>query len=199
MADDEMLIKDPYINLKIPRGKHKARQRLDDKEIESLRSYKSENKTIQYMTDLAVVQSWTGMQHRDLMVITYSKNYRQNKRETTIDGRRKKTGEPYFIPISGQVIRIIEKYKTDSDRIFPMISLKTYNEYLKIIADGAGINRNLTSYVLRHTAATWLLRSGVPIEVIQAILGHSKIETTMIYTEIEKVYVSKAMRAVTRK
>ena len=46
-------------------------------------------------------------------------------------------------------------------------------------------SKTVTPHVLRHTAATHLLRSGVDINTIRAWLGHSKIDTTIIYAEID--------------
>lgn len=40
---------------------------------------------------------------------------------------------------------------------------------------------NLTRHGLRHTGATWLADAGVPLHVLQRILGHTSIETTKGY------------------
>ena len=43
------------------------------------------------------------------------------------------------------------------------------------------VHLKLTPHVFRHTMATTALRNGMPIEDIQAILGHENIETTIVY------------------
>ena len=46
--------------------------------------------------------------------------------------------------------------------------------------------KGYTAHTLRHSFATHLLDSGANIHVIKTLLGHSKIETTMIYLHLQK-------------
>jgi integrase/recombinase XerD len=48
----------------------------------------------------------------------------------------------------------------------------------------AGLTRRVTPHMLRHTAATLLIESGVDIRFVQRLLGHSSIATTEIYTHV---------------
>lgn len=55
---------------------------------------------------------------------------------------------------------------------------------LRRLAKEAGIERRVTPHMLRHTAATLLIETGVDIRFVQRLLGHSSIATTEIYTHV---------------
>ena len=58
----------------------------------------------------------------------------------------------------------------------------------------AGIERNITPHMLRHTVATLLLRNGVDIRVVQEFLGHASIATTQRYTHVAKEHLIGVLR-----
>jgi integrase/recombinase XerD len=55
---------------------------------------------------------------------------------------------------------------------------------LRHVATAAGLARRVTPHMLRHTAATLLIETGVDIRIVQKLLGHSSIATTEIYTHV---------------
>ena len=55
---------------------------------------------------------------------------------------------------------------------------------VKRAAEEAGIMKRVSPHVFRHSNATWLCENGVPLPAIQDHLGHSDINTTLIYTHV---------------
>lgn len=67
-------------------------------------------------------------------------------------------------------------------RITPRQVERIIRKYAQI----AGIQKKVTPHTLRHTFATTMLKNGADIRFIQALLGHSSISTTEIYTHINR-------------
>lgn len=59
----------------------------------------------------------------------------------------------------------------------------------------SGIERHITPHMLRHTVATFLLRNGVDIRIVQEFLGHASIVTTQRYTHVAKEHLISELQA----
>ena len=67
----------------------------------------------------------------------------------------------------------------------PVISNVKYNEYLKIVAQAAHIDKPVSSHWARHTGATILLNRGIPMQIVAKICGHSSTRITeQVYAKL---------------
>ena len=152
----------------------------------------------------------TGIRDRAIMEVLYSTGMRRmelvNLKTTDIDIdrgtiliRHGKGDKDRMIPIGERAIQWIEKYLNEcrpelaigmSENI---LFLNTYGEEIGLTwlsrivrnyIDKANINKTGSCHLFRHTMATLMLENGADIRYIQAMLGHAKLDTTQIYTQV---------------
>ena len=64
------------------------------------------------------------------------------------------------------------------------MTTRQLNRLFHETAEAAGIKKSVTLHTLRHSFATHLLERGADIRIIQALLGHHKLDTTARYTRV---------------
>lgn len=180
MARKQGLVKtDPFANIKIQRPQgHRETLTIDELNLIVDFVQKTASPTYKNIGTYFLFSCFTGLRFGDLKKLQF--NHINNG---FIRLTQTKTKDPVSIPVNQKILNLIPKNKTDG-LIFNVLSNQKTNKHLKTIAQLAGISKNVTSHVARHTFATTALTIGIPIEVVSKLLGHRDIKTTQIYAHV---------------
>lgn len=97
-----------------------------------------------------------------------------------------KTGRPRMIPLPGAALDIASR-----------LPLRVSDHQLRVSFEAARIaigRPDLHFHDLRHTYASWLVQSGVPLRAVQELLGHSTLSMTQRYSHLAPEHLREAVR-----
>lgn len=154
-----------------------------------------EDKALELARRMFVFSSLTGLAYVDL------RNLYPHHIGMTADGRkyirekRAKTNNEAFIPLHPIAEQIMSLYNTadDSKPVFPLSSRDSMWFEFHSLGVALGINENLTAHVARHTFGVNMVTSGISMESIAKMMGHSNLRSTQVYAVITDDKISKDM------
>ena len=159
---------------------------------------------------------YTGLRHSDLSALSTAN-------VQTWDGSRilrltqTKTRTAVSIYLTPPAAALLDKYEGTREHLLPAYSNQVMNRYLKRIAQLAGLREMvevvtveegkvmkrqqpkhelLSMHTARHTFAVLSLMRGLPVAVLQKVLGHAKIQTTMLYAKVVEDFQHQEMRRI---
>lgn len=109
--------------------------------------------------------------------------------------RKTKGNYDRYVPLGKLLLRGIQKHIESTGATEYLFTGSDYDSrysqrgvqwVIKTLCQKAGIRKEANTHTLRHTYATHLLEDGLDIVSIKELLGHSHIETTMVYLHIAK-------------
>lgn len=167
----------------------------------------------------AILQAFEHPKHRALATVMYSTGLRVreacslqigdiNAARMVVHVRHGKGDRPRDVPLSLALLTELRTYWkqqrpprpylfTAKARPAPLCS-KSFTLALHKACERAGITQHVTSHMLRHSHATHLLEAGTDIRVIQRLLGHRSVSTTMGYTRVSHALMSKTISLLDR-
>lgn len=179
--DAGYIAKNPYKWVNIYKGKDEGINKyLTLEEFRRIQSIKLPTVSLERVRDVFVFQTYTCLSYTDLRDFNVSKIVTV-KGMKVYTGNREKTGKGFTIPLLPTAIDILHKY----NNVLPIISNVKYNQYLKVIAQAAGIDKPVSTHWARHTGATILLNAGIPMQIVSKICGHSSTKITeQVYAKL---------------
>jgi site-specific recombinase XerD len=140
-----MITSNPYEGMRIPRGKSVGIKFITEEErtrIENLKLYGPTEKA----RDMFIFSCYTGLAYSDLIKVSKDDIVQRGDNLCIVDSRQK-TGQEYLIVLLPKALEILERYHYNIN----LMTNQKCNDYLKIIAQMANINLNLTFHMGRHT------------------------------------------------
>ena len=185
---------------------------LNQSELKKLREFEipEENKNLEKIRDIFLFQCFTGLRYSDVFNLK-----KANIRENYIEVTTLKTSENLIIELNKLSKNILERYKDiEGEKALPVISNQKMNDYLKELAELAGINDLVTTtyykgnvrfeeitpkYALlgthagRRTFVCNALALGIPPNIVMKWTGHSDYKSMKPYIDIADEMKASAM------
>lgn len=196
LEDEDYIIKSPVRRIHKVKTTKSIKETYTDEELESMRDNCDNSRDLALIDILAS----TGMRVGELVLLN-REDINFNERECIVLGKGDKERTVYF---DARTKMHLQKYldnRTDDNRAL-FVSLKQPFERLKIggvearlrdIGLQLGIQK-LHPHKFRRTLATMAIDKGMPIEQLQQLLGHQRIDTTLQYAMVKQSNVKMAHR-----
>jgi integrase/recombinase XerD len=198
LVSENLIEEDPTIELQLKKQPNILPKLLQIEEINKLFTDKNNSPdSIRLQCMLSILYS-SGLRVSELVSLKLS-NFEKGKQIFIVKGKGNK--ERLAI-LNEQAQNSLEEYlaireyfsiNESSNWLFPSsskeghITRHRFAQLLKELACKVGLDPNkLSPHVLRHSFASHLLENGADLRVIQELLGHSSINTTQIYTHVQK-------------
>ncbi|GAA3967231.1 tyrosine-type recombinase/integrase [Hymenobacter antarcticus] len=168
--------------------------------------------------DVLLFCCYTGLRYSDVFALQPGHLHEWNgSRVLRLIQTKTRTGVSIYLTEAAGAI--IDRYAVDGERkrLLPVLANQVMNRYLKKVGQYAGLTGDvvvtellagevvkksvpkyelLTSHTARHTFATQSLLRGMPVEVLQKVMGHANIQTTLLYAKVVEDLQHNTMRRI---
>lgn len=195
---EDMLVRDPFRKFTI-RREATTKQSLSERELQRVEKGVGDLPDAERAVVRAFLFScYTGLRYGDLCRVRGA-DVRSSGRQRWLSLKTQKTGSEVRVPLSvtfgGRGVGMIES----QGRLFPLPGNARTNLLLARALKRLHIRKHITMHCGRVTCATICLLRGVPLSVIQHILGHKSITTTAsVYAHVRDNTIVRSLRRAWR-
>ena len=180
--------KNPMMGIEPIKVEKRIKKPFTDEELEKLR------RMCEYERDLALVEFLysTGVRVSELVALN-KKDIDFYGKNVIVYGKGSKERETYLTASSCLHLKTYLESRTDKSEALFVSSKAPYNrltvagveKILKRLGNMAGVKK-VHPHRFRRTMATNVLKKGMPLEEVKELLGHTKLDTTMIYCTVSR-------------
>ena len=198
LCRDGVLLANPAADLELPRQPHRSLPRgLSREEVLAVLSVPD-------------VRDPLGVRDRAILETLYASGVRRSElvkldlSDLDLAGgilhvRKGKGGRDRVLPIAGEAVAWLSRYleecrprlllEPSEQALFisgygERISSGYLGNWVRKVVKEAGCSRSGSCHLLRHSCATHMLEGGADVRLVQQMLGHARLDTTAIYTEV---------------
>ena len=196
LENEDYIEKSPVRRIYKVKATKKVKETFTDENLEKLRD------TCSNVRDLAILELLisTGMRVGELTKLNIS-DMNFQERSCIVLGKGNSEREVYFSAKSKMYIKKYLETRTDDNEALFVSLIKLYNRLgisgVEILIRNLGKEANINKvhpHKFRRTMATMTIDKGMPIEQVQKLLGHIKIDTTMEYAMVNQNNVKNSHR-----
>lgn len=187
---------DPTASIPTPRVERRLPDFLTVEEVDMLLSAPREDRPIE-IRDKAMLELMysTGIRVSELLAIDLN-DIDMSEMTVRVKGKGRKER---ILPFGEVARKALERYLEIRDLMVPAgsscgalfvsdwgrrMTSRNFRQRLKVYAKRAGIKKEVSPHILRHSFATHMLEAGADLRAVQELLGHSNLSTTQIYTHV---------------
>ena len=198
LARQNLILYNPAADIELPKVEHRLpRQILTASEVEAILS-QPDITTAFGLRDRAILETLysTGMRRSELVGLELPD---VDVERGVVLIRRGKGNKDRMVPIGDRALAWLDKYLVDVrpslvtpasghalfvGRFGESLGGDWLSQRVRKYVEAAEIGKGGACHLFRHTAATLMLENGADIRFIQEMLGHAKLDTTQIYTQV---------------
>ncbi|MGH7995554.1 MAG: site-specific tyrosine recombinase XerC [Opitutaceae bacterium] len=198
LCRENLLPGNPASDLELPRMPRRSLPKtLDTEEVKALLAVPDVGDPLG-VRDRAILEVFyaTGIRRSELVKLDVSD---LDRSLGTLWVRQGKGGKDRVVPVGEHAWHWVERYLSEcrprlevSAREYALFltgygerfSAGSLGNWVRVTMKAAGIDRTGSCHLLRHSCATHMLENGADIRFIQQLLGHAKLDTTQVYTEV---------------